>query len=495
MRKLYTLILFSFISTSIFSQITLEEFGPSFDKPVSIKNAGDSRLFIVEQEGYIRILNADGTSPSTPFLDITSKVNTSGSYEKGLLGLVFHPNYASNGYFYVHYSGDDTLTEIPGGIDTPGADGQADTYVVRYTVSANPDIADPSSELVIMSISHPYDAHYGGDMAFGLDGYLYIAKGDGGNSAGDPDNRAQNLSEPNGKIFRIDVDSPTTTNTYGNNYSIPPTNPYVSSPDGANDPRKEIWSYGLRNPAKFSFDSSGNMWIADVGQDSYEEVNLDLGNTGNKNFGWSCYEGSATFNSFPGCSSLSYTSAAYEYPRIGVCAIIGGYRYQGTTQTDLIGTYFFADWCSNEIFLLTDAGGGSWNRTTYTPSITVQRWTGFGEGHDKELYIVGNRGGFSKVHKIKQSIPLSNNKVDVNQKFSIYPNPSKNGKVTLNFSKDVSIKNINTYNLQGQLIKSNLHKLNNKTIQLEYNRLSSGIYIVEAVSTSGEKSINKLIIK
>jgi len=496
MRFLYlalALILFPLFSSA---QITLEEFGPSFSKPVSIKNAGDSRLFIVEQNGYIRILKADGTSPASPFLDITSKVETAGSFEKGFLGLAFHPNYSSNGYFYVHYTGADTVGSIPGGIDSIGSDGQVDSYIVRYTVSGNPDIADASSELIIMTISHPYDAHYGGDLAFGpSDGFLYISKGDGGNSLGDPDNRAQDLREPNGKILRIDVDSAPTTNTYGNNYSIPGTNPYSGSPDGAFDPRQEIWSYGLRNPAKFSFDSSGNMWIADTGQEDTEEINLNTGNLSSLNYGWSCYEGSSAFNNFTGCNSISQTSAVHEYAHAnGRCAIIGGYRYQGSAQPALVGKYFFADWCSNEIFILTESGG-SWTRTTYdASSASTSRFTGFGEDMNGELYVIG-RGGSQKVHKIKQSGALSTNTNESILKFNLKPNPTNNGKVTLNFLNGISIKEINTYNLHGQNIKSNFSQIDSNTINLEFKNLSSGIYIIEAISTTGEKSQNKLIVK
>ena len=502
MKKYY--FLFSFIIFTFYvpaQSIILEEFGPSFSKPVSIKNAGDDRLFIVEQNGYIRILKANGTTPASAFLDISSKVETSGSYEKGLLGLVFHPNYSSNGYFYVHYTGADTVGSIPGGIDSVGADGQVDSYIVRYTVSGNPDIANTGSELVIMTISHPYDAHYGGDMAFGSDGYLYIAKGDGGNSCGDPENRAQDLAEPNGKILRIDVDGTTTNNTYGNNYSIPASNPYSGSPDGANDPRQEIWSYGLRNPAKFSFDGSGNMWIADTGQETNEEINLNIGNASSRNYGWRCYEGTDPFIPQGGCATQVFCSgtitfALNEYTRGGIpfkCAVIGGYRYRGTDQPNLSGIYFFADWCSSTIFMLTESGG-SWTRTEFDPSAN-RNWTGFGEGYDNELYVIGNYNDSGKVHKIKQESGLSTSTFSKKTNFKIIPNPTPNNTVSLTFSNSIDLKEINTYNLQGQKVKSISSSLNSNAVNLNLNGLASGLYIIEAISESGEKSQNKLVIE
>ena len=483
---IFCLILFPvFLSAQ---SITLEEFGPNFTRPVSIKNAGDSRLFIVEQLGYIRILKTNGTTPSSPFLDIDDRViGIEASWERGLLGLAFHPNYTSNGYFYVQYVGDDA-----------DADGVPDSYISRFSVSAgDADLADPNSELIIMTIPHPYDAHYGGDITFGSDGYLYIGKGDGGNSIGDPENRAQDLNEPLGKILRIDIDNPA-NNTFGNNYGIPATNPFAN--DGDPNTLGEIWSYGLRNPAKFSFDSlTGDMWISDTGQSTLEEIDLDVGNVGGLNYGWRCYEGTDEFNTSSGCPNLSTItfpiSEFLHFDPDGIfrCAVIGGYRYRGTSQSNLYGVYFFADWCSDEIYMLTE-NGSNWNKTIYTPTVSTQRWTGFGEDNNGELYIIGNSGDNGKVHKIKQNT-LSTNSIELKSNFNIIPNPTSNGKITLSFVKNISLKEINVFNLHGQNIKANISIINSNTVSLKFNELSSGIYIIEAISISGERSQNKIIIK
>lgn len=479
-------LIFSFITLSLYmlsaQNITLEAFGPEFNNPVSIKNAGDDRLFIVDQEGHIRILKSNGTTPASPFLDIDDLVwdNIVNFWERGLLGLVFHPDYATNGYFYVYY------TDLIG-----------DPIISRFTVDTNnADLADPNSELIILKVvrTEGFDAHHGGDMAFDANGYLYISFGDGGSTLGDPLNRSQNLNEFWGKILRLDIDNPAN----GKNYGIPATNPFAN--DGDPNTLGEVWSYGLRNPAKFSIDSvTGDMWIADNGQDTQEEIDLNVGNVSDLNYGWRCYEGNLEFNTSVGCPDISTitfpinTYNHFEPDGIFRCAIIGGYRYRGTAQSNLFGVYFFADWCSNEIFMLTE-NGGSWARTAHTPTIGVQRWTGFGEGNDKELYVIGNSGGSGKVFKIKQNT-LSTNSIGTNLSFNISPNPTSNGMVTLNFLNNVSLKEINAYNLHGQRMKVNISTINSNTIDVEFNKLSSGIYIIEAISISGKRSQNKIIIE
>ena len=485
MKKNYLILVFVFCSTYLRAQtITLEAFGPTFNNPVSIKNAGDNRLFIVDQQGFIRILNPDGTTPTTPFLDIDALVydDIANFWERGLLGLVFHPNYASNGYFYVNY------------IDQNG-----DSIVSRFTVSnSDSNVADPNSELLILKLVQPYDAHNGGDMAFDSNGYLYLAFGDGGTTLGDPDNRSQNLNLMWGKILRIDVDNPAN----GKNYGIPASNPFAN--DGDPNTLAEIWAYGLRNPAKFSFDSlTGDIWIADTGQDENEEIDLDIGNTGGHNYGWRCYEAFDEFN-IVGCPDIStMTFPVNEYNHFepdGIfrCAVIGGYRYRGSAQSNLYGTYFFADWCSNEIFMLTE-NAGTWTRTAYMPTIPNQRWTGFGEDVNGELYIIGNfgpGGGVgSKVYKIKQNT-LSNNPIESELGFSISPNPTSNSKIRLILSDNTSLKDVNAYNLSGQKIKMNITNRNSNTINIEFSELlSSGMYIIEVISTNGEKFQNKIIIQ
>jgi glucose/arabinose dehydrogenase len=258
-KLLFASLLFTALAPA--QEIELEQFATGFTNPIEIVHAGDSRLFVVEQGGIIRILNADGSVNPNPFLNISNLVST-GS-EQGLLGLAFHPDYDDNGYFYVNYT------------NTAGH-----TVVARYSVNpTDPSLADATSQLPLLTINQPYENHNGGCLRFGPDGYLYIATGDGG-SGGDPENRAQNLETLLGKILRIDVDN-------GNPYVVPATNPFMGV--GGAD---EIWAYGLRNPWKFSFNrNNGDLWIADVGQNAVEEINKVVSNPGGLNYGWRCYEG------------------------------------------------------------------------------------------------------------------------------------------------------------------------------------------------------------
>lgn len=476
------LIAFSLISLLGYSQtIILEEFGPTFLYPTNVGNAGDSRMFVSEQEGKIHIIFSNGTSPATPFLDITSLVanDYQSNWEAGLLGFTFHPNYASNGYFYVYYTKDNE-----------------DAVLSRFTVTADPDIADASSELIIMDMPHPYDAHYGGNIAFGPDGYLYISKGDGGTSSGDPDNRAQSLNEWHGKILRIDVDNPDP----GKNYGIPAGNPYAS--DGDPNTLPEIWSFGLRNPAKFSFDSAtGDLWIGDVGQWDYEEIHFASAGTNSQNFGWNCFEGNTatTYGHRPAtCPPLASTDQAlhvyghYTEPDGVVrCAVAGGFVHRGTVNTNLNGIYFFADWCSGDILMLT-YNGSSWVRTKHNQS--GARWVAFGQDTDGELYALTNPLGNGKLHKIKQESLNVEDRSTV-AKFDITPNPVTDNLITLTFKNTVDLDRINIYNLQGQNVYTLIKDKSVTATTLELIEMSSGIYIIEALTRNGHKSQNKLIIK
>ncbi|MEW5248433.1 PQQ-dependent sugar dehydrogenase [Microbulbifer sp. 2201CG32-9] len=318
--------------------------------------------------GRVKILDRTSGALVSTFLSI-SGLNT-GS-EQGLLGLAFDPDYANNGYFFVNYTQNSR------------------TFVTRYQRSnLNPQLADPGSAQVVFSISQPFSNHNGGWIAFGPDGYLYIAMGDGG-SAGDPANRAQNLNDLLGKMLRIDVGSLP--------YSIPVGNPFGD----------EIWSYGLRNPWRPSFDrSSGDLWIADVGQNSWEEVNFQpASSSGGTNWGWRCYEGNNPFNT-SGCPSPSTLEfPIWEYSRGGSpfrCSVTGGYVYRGSAIPSLDGTYFFADYCSDQIWSLKYDGTTLSEFTERTgelaPTVgSIDSISSFGEDYFGELYICDIGGEIYKV--------------------------------------------------------------------------------------------------
>jgi len=446
--------------------IDIETFATGLNNPIGIKHAGDTRLFIVEQAGLIQIVNSDGSKNATPFLDINSIVINGGG-ERGLLGLAFHPDYASNGYFYVNYN-----------------DNSGNTVVSRFSRDAtDPDLADAGSELQLLTFSQPYTNHNGGDMAFGADGYLYIASGDGG-SGGDPGDRAQSLSTLLGKLLRIDVDN--TSN--GNNYAIPADNPFF----GSATERQEIWAYGLRNTWRFSFDRTTNdLWIADVGQGSIEEINMVASTASGVNYGWRCYEGNTAYNlsgNCPAMGTLTFPVSQYLHSGDGLnkCSIIGGYRYRGTAQPTLAGFYFFADYCSNEIGYL-QFNGSSWTRT-FTGPFTGNGWTTFGEDVNGELFIAGNTS--DTVYRIVDAT-LGINDADAFA-VTMFPNPAKHHFTIENLNPSVAIDTIKIYDIQGGMITS-LNDLTDNQIEISATAFYSGMYFVEISNTNGGRTIKKLI--
>jgi glucose/arabinose dehydrogenase len=361
--------------TKVALGLTLVKSG--FTAPLLVTGAhdGSNRLFVVEQGGLIRIISG-GTTLATPFLDLRGAISSGG--ERGLLGLAFHPNYPTVPYFYVNF------TNVNG-----------NTAIQRYRVSSNPNIADPASAFRILTITQPYSNHNGGNLAFGPDGYLYIGMGDGGGS-GDPGNRAQSLNSLLGKMLRIDVDHQSS----GKRYRVPTSNPYVGR-SGLD----EIWSRGLRNPWRWSFDrATGALWIGDVGQNRYEEIDRSLkqGSTPAgraANYGWPVLEGRACYKPATGCSTTG------KYPPLVVyghsastannCSVTGGFVYRGSAYPVLTGVYVFGDFCSGRIW-----GVGLWAHTPATP--TLLRGAGaspqlaissFGEDDANELYVTDLAGG------------------------------------------------------------------------------------------------------
>ena len=346
--------------------VTLRPVASGLSQPVELAHAGDGsgRLFIVEQAGTIKILK-NGAVLATPFLDITSLTDLDG--ERGLLGLAFHPQYAANRRFYVFY--------------TRPSDGAL--RVSEFLASAsNPDLADAGTERSVITIPHASAGnHNGGRIAFGPQGYLYIATGDGG-GGGDPSDNGQNRNALLGKLLRIDVNTNAT-------YLVPPTNPFVGQ-DGAD----EVWAYGLRNPWKFTFDRrTGDLFIADVGQGQWEEINFEpAGDPGGRNYGWDDREGAHCFEPMTGCLTSGRIDPIIEFSHAsGGRAVIGGYVYRGTKSSALRGFYVYGDLNITSLSAAFPNGDGSWS--TFPLVNGPGSITAFGEDEAGELYVVGYGGG------------------------------------------------------------------------------------------------------
>jgi glucose/arabinose dehydrogenase len=351
------------------SLIALTPFVSGFSNPVDFQTPddGSGRMFIVQQSGAIRIVSGGALLP-TPFLDITGKVNFD-SNEQGLLGLAFHPGYSQNRRFYLNY---DRLNG-----------GQMQTVIAEYQASTAPNVADAASERILLTVDQPFANHKGGQMAFGPDGFLYIAFGDGG-GGGDPLGNGQSLQTLLGKIARIDVDHADP----GLQYAIPTDNPFAGTTN-----RGEIFAYGLRNPWRFSFErGTGRLFVADVGQDKFEEI--DLVQKGG-NFGWNIMEGAHCFSPSSGCNMTGLTLPIAEYDHSEGATVIGGYVYHGTAITGLVGAYVFGDFGNGKIWSLTE-NSGTWTRTLLLT--TGHNMSAFGQDAAGELYIVDySSGGAFKI--------------------------------------------------------------------------------------------------
>ncbi|TAK14359.1 MAG: glucose dehydrogenase [Anaerolineae bacterium] len=327
------------------------------DRPIVITHAEDNsgRLFIAEKGGLIRVWQA-GRLLAEPFLDLTGVTDGSG-YEQGLLGLAFHPDYAANGLFFVNYT-----------------DRSGDTVIARYQVSGDdPNRADPASALQVLFLDQPFPNHNGGHLAFGPDGYLYIGTGDGG-LFNDPSENGQNPNVLFGKMLRLDVDSATP-------YAIPPDNPYVN---GGGLP--EIWALGLRNPWRYAFDSlTGDLYIADVGQNEYEEINVvKIGTPGGLNFGWDYREGLHAFEGDPP-DGLSFVEPVAEYGRDQGCTVIGGHVYRGEALPEFRGVYLYADLCNGIVWGLLATPTGWENQQLF--QLPGNQFSSFGEDEAGEIYL------------------------------------------------------------------------------------------------------------
>jgi len=344
-----------------------------FARPVHVAHAGDERLFVVAQAGVIWVLNTDGAHIGQPFLDIHDLVGSEGN-EQGLLSVAFHPQYRDNGWFYVYY------TDVRG-----------DTVVARYTVSSDPDVADPGSAEIILAADQPYANHNGGQLQVGPDGYLYVGLGDGG-SQGDPHGNGQRLDTFLGKILRIDINS-------GQPYAIP-----LDNPDLGPGALPEIWAYGLRNPWRFSFDrATGDMYVGDVGQNAYEEIDYQPAGIGGLNYGWNILEGN---HEFAGGSTDGLTPPIIEISQAGGNrAITGGYVYRGPALAQLAGVYLFGDTYSGTVWgALRDAAGTWQYERLFSTSYTI---SSFGEDLAGELYLLDLRGGVYRLQATPRRTALT----------------------------------------------------------------------------------------
>ncbi len=338
----------------------------TFEHPVALIQMPheDDRWFVVEVAGRVKTFSRmDSAEDAEVFVDISDRVASGG--ERGLLGMAFHPRFVENGYVYLSYTTDD--------------EGRLVSRISRFVVDEKHLRIRPDPEAVILSLEQPHANHNGGNIVFGPDGYLYIGFGDGG-SAGDPEANGQNMATLLGSILRIDVDGAVP-------YAIPPDNPFARNSSCASGGCPEIYAWGLRNPWRFSFDlATGRMWVGDVGQDRWEEV--DLIERGG-NYGWNIREGSRCFRTTD-CPSVGLAAPAAEYPHDEGCSVTGGYVYRGNRLTDLDGIYIYGDYCSGKIWGLRPPAEGHKTELLATSTLAI---SSFGQGNDGEIYVLDFDGG------------------------------------------------------------------------------------------------------
>lgn len=420
-------------------------------------HTGDSRIFVVEQHtGKIKVFEEDGTSIGT-FLSMAGKISTGG--EQGLLGLAFHPNYQTNGYFYINYT------------TTSGT-----SRVCRFQVSADSNVANAATETLILQQSQPYANHNGGSVVFGPDGYLYVGLGDGG-SGGDPNGYAQNGNSLLGKMLRLDIDG-------GFPYAIPADNPFVSDANVEN----EIWALGLRNPWKYSFDKeTGDLWIGDVGQNAKEEIDFQLATSvGGENYGWNCFEGTDEYQT-TGCGVESlYDAPLYDYNHTnGECSVTGGYVYRGGLYTDIEGHYFFSDYCTGTMSSIIRDGVGGYDVVEHAD--VGGNVVSFGEDVTGQLYTLDLSGTIKKIvtPNVVQGMVFDKS----SKLISVYPNPSEG-------SFAVSFESVQTGLLQ--ITDLNGQELFSESIsddEFVFNEsLKQGVYILK-LTTNGKVSTQKIAVR
>ncbi len=483
-RLMLLIVCFILNTVSVYAQAELIEAFPnlSFIRPVDLQSANDdaNRIFVVEQQGIIYVFDNDSAvAQKSEFINLKDEVNDSGN-EEGLLGLAFHPDYKNNGYFFVDYT----------------ASSPRRTVISRFKVSdANPDSAAKVSELIILEIPQPESNHNGGQIAFGPDGYLYIAMGDGGGS-GDQHGttgNGQDLTTLLGSILRIDVNQVSDTM----NYAIPADNPFSNNQSGY---KEEIYAFGLRNPWRFSFDSvTGLLWAADVGQNAYEEI--DIIAKGN-NYGWRVMEASHCYNPSSGCDTTGLTFPIWEYGRSSGASVSGGYVYRGKSVPELQGKYIYADYVSGRIWsLLYDGLNPAVNSLLIDTSVNI---SSFGLDQDNELYICAFDG---KIYRFKPTVTTSIDDPSVLQPAEFilepnYPNPFNPGTVipfTVNRLSDLEM---NIYSIGGQLVKNMVRNTFNAGRYTVYwngknengQLVPSGVYFVRLRSDKAMTTTRRMLL-
>jgi len=455
------LIIFGFILEA--QELELIPISSGFENITDIAFTADGRMFVVEQEGKIKLVQ-DGNTLSQDFLDIDNLVNNNLD-ERGLLGLAFHPNYDNNGYFFVNYSNN-----------------SGNSVIARYTVSASDaNLADASTGKIIMTIQQPEWNHNGGCLKFGHDGYLYIGTGDGG-SGGDPWNNAQNPQALLGKMLRIDIDN-------GDPYGIPTDNPFVND-DSVLD---EIWATGLRNPWRYSFDKeTGDLWIGDVGQGEKEEIDFqDADSPGGENYGWRCYEGTDQYSTDV-CND-NYVNPIFEVNHSGgfsgPCSITGGFVYRGTKHPSLYGKYICTDFCDGSFYYVEPNGTGGWASTEL--GILTGAISTFGEDAEGELYCGYLYGTIYKI-SVEGSNSISN--IPELEQFEVTPNPFLNELIIeINSHTSVDMK-MELMDQTGRIVYSEeINVMGDFYKKIEPEQLSTGVYFLNLKSPKG--TATKKVIK
>jgi glucose/arabinose dehydrogenase len=441
-------------------EISLEPFANGLNRPVSMAHAGDDRLFVVEKRGTIKVLEADGTVAPNFFLDIRSKVDATKS-EKGLLGLVFHPDFTNNGFFYVNYTN------------------SSHTVIARYSVDpGNEDQALSNSEMILLTQSQPFDNHNAGDIQFGPDGYLYIGLGDGGDG-GDPGNRAQNMTTFLGKMLRIDIDQ-------GTPYQVPADNPFVD----VENILPEIWAFGLRNPWRFSFDrATGEMYIADVGQNIWEEINVQpAGSAGGQNYGWRCYEGLVPFNMSQcgGVSGVIPPVHVYEHSEANGCSVTGGYVYRGEFD-GFKGKYIYCDFCSGQFWMLSKNEGDEWINEDIG-AFERSEYSAFGEDVNGELYIASLFEG--TIQKIGFPIVDNIEKQSFDDQFLVWPNPA-NDRIFIDFPLS-GIPALRVFSQSGSEMKNLQWEVKDNQAEVRIAAIPPGTYFI-SISWDKKKIVRKFV--